>query len=237
MPAHKVERAARHSGEKTEGDPRRSKGPDVAAPQLHQRGHRQQRVNHHHEHADGQDETELGQRLETGGGQRDRGGGRGQGAENDAQSGGFISALHGRVEAAPLGPFLRRAVKEMHHLIVAETRENGDKRQADQIHLAGIEAGDAGGPQNAQAGGQQREEQQRQAGVDDQAEQKAADDGDQRNAANISLNEFVVLLRVDIGACGHGAHSGAAQFRVSLGALNVRMCPLHDLLGILVVHR
>jgi len=39
----------------------RGEGPDVAIPQLHQRGHRQQGVNHHHEHADGQDEAKLRQ--------------------------------------------------------------------------------------------------------------------------------------------------------------------------------
>ena len=37
----------------------------------------------------------------------------------------------GGVEAASLGPLLRRAIEEMHHLVIAQPGQNGDERQAD----------------------------------------------------------------------------------------------------------
>jgi hypothetical protein len=111
------------------------------------------------------------------------------------------------VEAAALGPLLRRAVEEVHHLVVAKAGENGDERQADQIHFAGIIAGNSRRPQDSQARGQERQEDDLDVGINRQAKQQAADDRDQRDAADVLFDEQMVFFGVDIGPGGKSVNA------------------------------
>ena len=140
------------------------------------------------------------------------------------------------VQRPALRPFLRHSVKEMHDLVVSQSRQDGDKGQADEIYFSRIETRYARSPQNAQAGGQQRQKQQRNSGIDQQAQQQIADDRNQGNPTNIPFDELVILLRVNVSAGRDGPHAGIPEGGLGAHRLDMLPRPLHDLLGELVVH-
>ena len=153
MPAHKIDAFPRYPREEAEGNSLGRTRLGDPPPQPHQRGNRQERVQHHHEHSDGQDEPELRQCLEAGGGQRGSSGRRRYDAEKDAESSGFEGAQHCIIQSPALGPFLRYAIEEMYDLVVSKPCQDGDKGQADEIYFSRIEACHARSPENTEAGG------------------------------------------------------------------------------------
>ena len=78
-----------------------------------------------------------------------------------------------------------------------------------KLDFAGIKTRHARRPKNPQAGGQ-HSQQQRNTRINQQAQHQVANDRDDRDPSDVSLDELVILFRVDIGASRNRPHSGLA---------------------------